>query len=84
MIFKLIVSAILLHCVVLGVPQLGIKTHHDLQVPLNQSAIGVGWKVHGNNQYVGHNNWTFANPREGFLNRTRAEMKDGVCTKEVL
>lgn len=84
MIPKVVFAAFAFHCVVLAIPQLGLKTHHNLQVPLNGSAIAAGWNVvHGQNQYVGHNNWTFANPREGFINRTRAEMNDGVCTKEV-
>lgn len=80
MILKFIFAVLVLRCVVLAIPQLGLKTHHNLQQTQN---ISAGWAVHGANQYVGTNNWTFTNPQEGFLNRTRAEMHDGVCTKEV-
>lgn len=80
MILKLSFAALVFTCGVLAIPQLGLKTHNNLQATQNLTA---GWAVHGSNQYVGHNNWTFANPREGFINRTRTEMKDGVCTKEV-
>lgn len=83
MILKLILGAFILRCVVLALPQLGIKTHHNLQVANNVSAPSGGWNLQGSNLQGGHNNWTFSNARDEFINRTRTGMDDGVCTKEV-
>lgn len=77
----LVASLAVLHaCTVLALPQQGIKTHHNLQAPVNMTA-DFTQLLQAANQRQG--NWTFESPRLAFINRTRGEIQDGVCIKEV-
>lgn len=76
MIFKVIFSCLIVNCAVFALPQFENGNNTD-------GRKGGGWNLQQVQQIQQGSNWTFVNPREGFLNRTRGQMSDGRCTKEV-